>query len=134
MTFSTRRRTGFRSAALHKKREPGALHYLSERMTFWIALFSLFAFVTGNMMGQHGWHVFWKSVLGGYDDSLIVYDGTVPPVAKIPDYSRWALYGGNRWQHSFRTAPQDLLVDLPRYSANDSERKGLAYLVYPQHY
>ena len=75
---------GFRVKTLQKRKEPHALHFLTEKMSFWVAVFSLFAFVTGNMVGQHGWRVFWKSVLGEFDDSLIVYEGTVPPIVPSP--------------------------------------------------
>src|SRR3989344_9118752 len=115
MHTATKRRSGFKSSAIHKRKEPHALHYLSERTSFWVASLSLFAFVTGNMIGQHGWHVFWKSVMGKYDDSLIVYEGTVSPVKKVPDYRKWALYGGDSRAHTFRQVPQDLMVSLPAY-------------------
>ncbi|MDD4319650.1 MAG: M23 family metallopeptidase [Candidatus Peribacteraceae bacterium] len=116
MTLSIARKK-FRARPLVRRKEPHAAHYLSERMTFWIAVVSVMAFVTGNMMGQHGWHVFWKSVLGGYDDSLIVYEGTVPPIARVPDYKKWALYGGSPHLHTFSEVPMDALVPLPAYDA-----------------
>ena len=119
MHTATKRRSGFKSSAIHKRKEPHALHYLSERTSFWVASLSLFAFVTGNMIGQHGWHVFWKSVMGKYDDSLIVYEGTVAPVKKIPDYRKWSLYCGDSRAHTFRQVPSDLLIPMPSYKPHD---------------
>src|SRR3989338_3953731 len=108
-------RTGFAHSHLYRRREPHAFQFLSQRVTFWVAALSVIAFVTGNMMGQHGWHVFWKSVLGGYDDSLIVYTGTVSPVEYVPDYTKWSLYGGNAEEHTYRQVPKDVLIPLPSY-------------------
>lgn len=108
---------GFRATPLHRSFEPHAFRYLAQRTSFWVAVLSLLAFVTGNMIGQHGWQVFWKSVLGRDDDSLIVYTGTVTPIALVPDYVRWARYGGNPQEHTFRAVPQDVLIPLPPYSA-----------------
>ncbi|HLD32141.1 MAG TPA: M23 family metallopeptidase, partial [Candidatus Peribacteraceae bacterium] len=67
------------------------------------------------MIGQNGWYLFLASVLGKEDDSLIVYTGTVTPLEKVPDYSRWTSYGGNAEEHTYRQVPQDLLVVLPVY-------------------
>ncbi len=114
----------FKLRPLHKKRELHPLQYLSQRATFWVAVISVFAFVTGNMMGQHGWQVFWKSVLGQTDDSLIVYTGTVPPVARVPDYSRWSTYGGNAQVHLFSEVPTDLLIPLPSYNSAKEQVNG----------
>lgn len=132
MLTSSKRRLGFRVSAIQKRKEPHALQYLSERTSFWVAVLSLFAFVTGNMVGQHGWHVFWKSVMGKYDDSLIVYEGTVPPVAKVPDYTRWSLYGGDSRDHTFHQVPRDVLIPLPKYipSAERTPDDQIGRLVY----
>lgn len=111
----SKRRLGFSTSSLYNIKEPHAFAYISERTTFWIAVLSVFAFVTGNMVGQHGWHVFWKSVLGEGIESTIVFDGTVAPVAKIPDYARWSALGGDPRVHHFRQVPTDLLVPLPPY-------------------
>lgn len=108
---------GFRATPLHKALEPHAFHYLAQRTSFWVAILSLLAFVAGNMIGQHGWQVFWKSVMGRDDDSLIVYTGTVTPIALVPDYVRWYRYGGNPQEHTFREVPVDILIPLPAYSA-----------------
>lgn len=115
MTSVSKRTVGFTSASVYRRREPHAFRYLSERATFWIAVLSVFAFVTGNMVGQHGWHVFWKSVLGEGSDAMIVFTGTVPPVAQVPDYEKWGRLGGDVHTHTFRQVPKDLLVPLPRY-------------------
>lgn len=119
MTIVSKRRFGFTSGSLYRRREPHALKYLSERATFWIAVLSVFAFVTGNMVGQHGWHVFWKSVMGEGSDSMIVFTGMTPPIAQVPDYDRWAQLGGNIRTHTFRQVPRDLLIPLPRYVHHD---------------
>lgn len=115
MTSVAKRTVGFTSASVYRRREPHAFKYLSERATFWIAVLSVFAFVTGNMVGQHGWHVFWKSVLGEGNDALIAFTGTIPPVAQVPDYEKWGRLGGDVHTHTFRQVPKDLLVPLPRY-------------------
>ncbi|MFH0851634.1 MAG: M23 family metallopeptidase [Candidatus Peregrinibacteria bacterium] len=113
----SRKTLGFVATPLHRHVEPHAFHYLAQRTSFWVAILSLLAFVTGNMIGQHGWQVFWKSVMGRDDDSLIVYTGTVTPVALVPDYLRWNTYGGNPQAHTFREVPQSLLIPLPPYSS-----------------
>ncbi len=105
----------FKTAGLYRLHEPASFQYLSEKKTFWIALMSLFMFVTGNMLGQNGWHVFWKSVLGNSLESTIVYTGTVPPIATIPDYARWAKLGGDVRAHTYREVPSDYLIPLPSY-------------------
>ncbi len=115
MTIVSKRTFGFTSASVYRRREPHAFKYLSERATFWIAVLSVFAFVTGNMIGQHGWHVFWKSVMGEGSENTIVFTGMVPPVAQIPDYERWGRLGGNPRTDMFRQVPRDLLVPLPPY-------------------
>lgn len=112
----SRKRLGFTASPIHRSHEPHAFHYLAQRTSFWVAVLSLLAFVTGNMIGQHGWQVFWKSVLGRDDDSLIVYTGTVTPIALVPDYARWTQYGGNPQEHTFREVPLDLLIPLPPYA------------------
>ena len=123
MSTVSKKRSGFRVSALHKRKEPHAFHYLAERTSFWVAVLSLFAFVTGNMVGQHGWHVFWKSVMGQYDDSLIVYDGTIEPVEFVPNYLKWNLYGGDSTAHTYRQVPKDLLIPLPAYKPHDQLSK-----------
>jgi murein DD-endopeptidase MepM/ murein hydrolase activator NlpD len=117
--IKSRKRVGFKTKSMHRAKEPHAFHYLSNKTSFWIAIISVFAFVTGNMIGQHGMYAFYHSVLGGFDDSLIVYDGTVSPVAKVPDFTKWSLYGGNSEIHTFRQVPADLLVSMPHYEPAD---------------
>lgn len=125
---------GFEAMRLYPKREPAfqTLSYLKQRSSFFVAALSLMAFITGNMMGEHGWYAFWKSVWGKYDDSLIVYTGTVPPIAAIPDYQKWSMYGGDPEDHTYRQVPQDLLVPLPAYDSakQQASRSYLANLVY----
>lgn len=115
MNSVSKRTFGFTSSVVYRRREPHAFTYLSERATFWIAVLSVFAFVTGNMIGQHGWAVFWKSVMGEGSESTIVFTGMVPPVTQIPDYERWGRLGGSVHTHTFRQVPKDLLVPLPSY-------------------
>ncbi|TSC59393.1 MAG: metalloendopeptidase-like membrane protein [Candidatus Peregrinibacteria bacterium Greene0416_62] len=116
-----RRRHGFTIRSMHTVAEPHVFHYLSQRASFWIAALSVIAYIAGNMMGQYGWHTFWASVLGKTDDSLIVYTGTVTPIAQVPDYSRWGQYGGNPKEHTFTQVPIALLVPLPKYSAGSAD-------------
>lgn len=126
MTLVSARRVGFSVSSLHNKKEPHALHFISQRVTFWVAVVSVFAFVTGNMIGQHGFYAFFHSVLGDYDDSLLVYSGTVDPVAQIPDPTKWSYYGGDASVHTFREAPQNVLGPLwtfkPLTSGDRTER------------
>ncbi|MDD3897197.1 MAG: M23 family metallopeptidase [Candidatus Peribacteraceae bacterium] len=76
----------------------------------------MIAFLVGNMVGQHGWYVFWRSVWGEGSDAYIVFTGTVTPIEKVPDYVRWAQqYGGDPHEHTYSQVPQDLLVELPPY-------------------
>ncbi|MDD5026235.1 MAG: M23 family metallopeptidase [Candidatus Peribacteraceae bacterium] len=117
MHLTSSKRMGFSATPLHCKREPHAFHFLSQRASFWIASLSLLAFVIGNMIGQHGWYVFWKSVLGKVDDSAILYTGTVTPVEWVPDMLCWAKYGGDPSTHAFRQVPKDCLMGLPSYDA-----------------
>lgn len=124
MTIVSKRTFGFTSNSVYRRKEPHAFKYLSERATFWIAVLSVFAFVTGNMVGQNGWHVFWKSVLGEGSDSMVVFTGMVPPVEKVPDYERWGKLGGSVHTHTFRQVPRDLLVALPRYVRHGDDLTG----------
>ncbi|PIR53416.1 hypothetical protein COU76_01205 [Candidatus Peregrinibacteria bacterium CG10_big_fil_rev_8_21_14_0_10_49_10] len=118
----SRRKHGFASGPLHNKREPHPVYFLSQRSSFWIATLSVMAFIIGNMIGQHGWYLFMASVLGNQDDSLIVYMGTVSPIEKVPDYSKWSAYGGSAELHTFRQVPQNLLIDLPQYDQYEQLR------------
>lgn len=106
---------GFNVRLLHPRKEHTYKSFMTERVTFWVAVCSLIAFVTGNMMGQYGFQAFVHSVIGGFDDSLIVYEGTVAPIAKIPDPVKWAKLGGDFRTHMFSQAPNDILMPLPEY-------------------
>lgn len=108
-------KTGFRIRTVYKVRKPRILAIARQKLSFMVASMSLFAFVMGNMVGQHGWYAFWKTVLGAESDSMIVFVGTVPPIAKIPDYEQWAKYGGSKELHTFAQIPKDVLRDLPSY-------------------
>lgn len=111
------RRVGFKHRKLHRRvnARGGTAQYLKSKASFFVAAFSLIAFLGGNMLGSHGWYAFWKSVLGAADDSLIAYTGTVSPVKLVPDYTRWSAYGGDSEKHTFRQVPQDLLIPIPAY-------------------
>ncbi len=117
--LQTARKAGFRASPVYRRAEPEAvtLTYLKQKTSFFIAAVSLVAFIGGNMVGQHGWYAFWKSVMGAVDDSMIEYTGMVLPIEKVPDYSRWSAYGGGADANTFRQVPKDLLVSLPAYNA-----------------
>ncbi len=112
-------RLGFRVQALYKLKKPSVLRIARQKLSFIIASLSLFAFVVGNMVGQHGWYVFWKSVLGKEDDAAIAFVGTVPPIDKVPDFARWAQYGGDPKLHTYRLVPQNVLIPLPAYDPKE---------------
>lgn len=119
MRLATAKKAGFSPRAIRAKRElpRQTIGYMKQKSSFLVAAFSLCAFISGNMLGQHGWYAFWKAALGQYDDSLIVYSGTVTPVALVPDYTKWSQYGGNGEEHTFRQVPKDLLIPLPAYDS-----------------
>ncbi len=121
MTSVSKRRTGFTVSSLYRRTHERLLDYMSERATFWIAALSVLAFVTGNMVGQNGWHVFWKSVLGEGSEASIVFTGTVTPIELVPDFGKWAAYGGDPRVDTFRQVPRDALVPLPAYTLGSSE-------------
>lgn len=116
MTKNTPRFQRRMLARTSQKRAP-MLSYLRQQSSFWIAVITVFAFVAGNMMGEHGWYAFWKAVLGAVDDAEIVYQGAVTPIEFVPDYLEWSTYGGNGEVNTYRQVPTDLLVPLPTYSA-----------------
>lgn len=115
------KKTRFRVKDVYKRRHHHALHFARERYSFWVATLSLFTFVVGNMVGQHGWYAFWHSVFGKVDDSMIVFTGTVAPIDLVPDYVKWSQYGGDIREHTYRQVPRDVLVPLPPY--DQSEQK-----------
>lgn len=108
-------RLGFTAHGVYQLKKPTLLQSAKQKLSFTIASMSLFAFVIGNMVGQHGWYSFWKTVLGKEEDTMIAFVGTVPPIDKIPNYSEWAKYGGNKQSHTFAQAPQSVLHPLPPY-------------------
>lgn len=128
----TTKRIGFRVRTVYKVRPKRALAIAKQKLSFMVASMSLLAFVMGNMVGQNGWYAFWKTVLGAEDDSTIVFVGTVPPIAKIPDYEQWAKYGGSKHLHTFNQVPKDVLRDLPAYdvAAITSSEKSLTKQAY----
>ena len=105
----------FQKKPIHRYREPGGLHYLKRKTSFWVAALSLFTFFAGNMVGQHGWYAFWASVMGAADDTAIVYTGTVSPVKQMVDYTCWSKYGGDFKVNTFRQAPEKCLTAPPTY-------------------
>lgn len=107
--------SGFHSAAIYTKKQPTAISVAKQKLSFMIATLSLLAFVMGNMIGQHGWYAFFKTVLGKEDDSIIAFVGTVPPIAQVPDYTEWAKYGGDKRVHTYSQVPKSVLRDLPMY-------------------
>lgn len=124
--LTTSRRQGFTKKTLHRRKERHlkTLTYLKQKSSFLIAAVSLVAFVAGNMIGSHGVYAFWKSVFGKMDDSLIVYSGTVAPIAQVPDNTCWRQFGGGgEEEYTFRQVPQQCLVPLPRYDAS-AQRSG----------
>ncbi|MBI1934073.1 M23 family metallopeptidase [Candidatus Peregrinibacteria bacterium] len=110
--------TTFRQNPLYRVRRPRgeSLQYLKQRSSFWIAALSLLTFITGNMLGQHGLYAFWHAVIGGFDDSLITYTGTAPPIAFVPDYARWS-----QPDTPYRDVPTDVLIPLPPYTQKFSD-------------
>jgi murein DD-endopeptidase MepM/ murein hydrolase activator NlpD len=124
MRLTTAKKAGFSHNMLRKRKELSrqTIGYMKQKSSFLVAAFSLGAFITGNMLGQHGWYAFWKAALGQYDDALITYTGTVSPVALVPDYTKWSTYGGNGEEHTFRQVPKDALIPLPAY-VSSTEKK-----------
>lgn len=121
----TLKRIGFRVRGIYKMRKPRVMKIAKQKLSFTVATLSLLAFVVGNMVGQHGWYSFWKTVLGKEDDSLIAFVGTVSPIEKIPDYTLWSQYGGNKQVHTYGQAPSQVLKELPSYDQT-SLRNGSA--------
>lgn len=119
------RKVGFSKKHLRIKKDAPkqAIQYMKQKSSFFVAAFSLVAFISGNMLGQHGWYAFWKAALGQYDDSLVTYTGTVSPIALVPDYDKWSQYGGDGEVNTYRQVPKDVLVSLPPYVQRE-EKKG----------
>lgn len=106
--LQTQKSVGFKQSSLHSKREPHPTVFLKQRTSFWIATLSLFTFVVGNMVGQHGWYAFMASVLGEEDNTVIAYTGTVAPFEYVVDYGCWARFGGDYKVHTYRQAPKSV--------------------------
>jgi murein DD-endopeptidase MepM/ murein hydrolase activator NlpD len=114
--MTQRKRTFHRKALYQPRRTVRTAElgwYLREQASFWVAILTVFAFIAGNMIGQHGWYAFWRAALGS--EVTITYDGAIPPIAKVPDYERWGTYGGSIEGNTFRQVPTDLLIPLPPY-------------------
>jgi len=127
--ITSAKRAGFAKSSLYTKKDHPrqTFLYMKQKSSFFIAVVSMTAFLAGNMVGEHGWYAFWKSVIGKYDDSLITYTGTVMPITLVPDYSRWSEYGGNPDEHTFKQVPKDILVPLQPYDpAKAAKSKGSA--------
>ncbi len=124
MRLLSAKKAGFARKTIRRRKDPPkqAIKFMKQKSSFLIAVFSLTAFVSGNMMGQHGWYAFWKAALGQYDDSLVTYTGTVPPIAFVPDYTRWSTYGGDGEENSYRQVPKDLLIPLPAYKQSEQKK------------
>lgn len=125
------RAVGFSSRTIWQQAEtPVSWKYLQHKSSFLIASLALIAFVAGNMLGKNGWEVFWKSVMGKFDDSLIAYEGTVSPVAEVADFTCWARFGGGSYDHTWRQVPEECRISLPRYAVNsDGEPSDPVYSV-----
>jgi hypothetical protein len=124
MRLQSAKKAGFARKVIRRRKDPPkqAIKFMKQKSSFLIAVFSLTAFVSGNMMGQHGWYAFWKAALGQYDDSLVTYTGTVPPIAFVPDYTEWSTYGGNGEENTYRQVPKDLLIPLPAYKQSEQKK------------
>ncbi len=120
------KKVGFSKKGLRVKKEhpKQTIAYMKQKSSFLVAAISLVAFITGNLVGEHGWYAFMKAALGQYDDTLITYTGTVPPIAYVPDYSKWSTYGGNAEENTYRQVPQDALIPLPSYNEQHEKTKG----------
>lgn len=119
----------FAASALYRERPESLKGFLAKRWSFWLALFSCVAFLIGNMVGQHGWVAFWKSVWGK-EEIAIVFTGTVSPVPFIPDTDHWNPMLNHT--ETFSEVPDDILVPFPAYQplqgcgANDHDRRLLS--------
>lgn len=113
-----RQKNSFRVQSVYRVKKHGFVVQAGQQLSFFIAVFSLIAFLIGNMVGQQGVYAFWKSALGKEDDAMIVFTGTVAPV-KVPDYAKWSKFGGDSAVHTFAEVPQDLIRDLPVYDPKE---------------
>lgn len=113
--IKTHKQVGFSHNALHAQKHPHAVSFIKQKTSFWIATLSLFMFMVGNMVGQHGMYAFFASVLGEQDNTAIAYTGTVLPLEGVIDYACWAQYGGDYKVHTYRQAPQECHRKVPTY-------------------
>lgn len=115
------RAVGFHSRTILQPAEtPITWRYLRHKSSFVIASLALVAFVAGNIIGKNGFNVFMKSIWADFDDSLIVYEGTVPPLEQVVDFGCWARTGGDSSEHTWRQVPMDCRIPLPRYAIDGS--------------
>lgn len=108
----------FNVQRLYPEATQNSVTLLVQQYSFWVAALSIFSFVIGNLIGQHGWYAVYKSVMGRGMEQQIVFSGTVTPVDQVPNYVAWAQYGGNPHDNTFRQVPSKLLVALPEYDAS----------------
>jgi len=109
-------RHSFAAFALYNESGDSMKGFLQKRWSFWLALFSCIAFLVGNMVGQHGWGAFWKSVWGKETEIHIVFEGAVSPLAQVPDPARWSPVTNHTVD--FSAVPNEMLVPLPEYKAS----------------
>ena len=83
-------RRSFQAFALYSEPQESMKGFLSKRWSFWLALFSCVAFLIGNMVGQHGWGAFWKSVWGKEVAIEVPYEGMTVPIQKVPNPDLWS--------------------------------------------
>lgn len=109
-------RNSFAAFALYSEPGDSMKGFLQKRWSFWLALFSCIAFLVGNMVGQHGWSAFWKSVWGKETEMQIVFDGAIVPVARVPDPARWSPVTNHTVDYP--SVPKEVLISLPTYRAS----------------
>ncbi len=109
----TLRRNTYQAFALYSEPSDSMKGFLRKRWSFWLALFSCVAFLVGNMVGQHGWGAFWKSVWGKEEAIEILFDGATMPIQQIPDPDRWQTMANHTY--NFSDVPKNMLIDTPRY-------------------
>src|SRR3990167_4215800 len=109
-------RHSFAAFALYNESGDSMKGFLQKRWSFWLALFSCIAFLVGNMVGQHGWGAFWKSVWAKETEIHIVFEGAVSPLAQVPDPARWSPVTNHTVD--FSAVPNEMLVPLPEYKAS----------------
>jgi len=106
-------RRSFQAFALYSEPQESMKGFLSKRWSFWLALFSCVAFLIGNMVGQHGWGAFWKSVWGKEVAIEVPYEGMTVPIQKVPNPDLWSPMKNH--EYGFSDVPNDVFVPLPQY-------------------